>query len=103
LERTLDAGHHHRAEERNRQLQKKKLVDRNSTPCSPRRRSARSARGSPRCGVSHNAVSENPLTWSTGTAGVMKALVSDPIPQKFYTDPAASDANTCVGLPHALA
>ena len=39
--------------------------------------------------------------WSTGTAGVMKALVSDPIPQKFYTDPMASDANTCVAC-HTL-
>ena len=34
--------------------------------------------------------------WSTGTKGVMRALVSDPIPQKFYTDPQASDSGTCV-------
>jgi WD40-like Beta Propeller Repeat len=33
--------------------------------------------------------------WSTGTAGVMKALVSDPIPIKFYTDPLAENAGTC--------
>lgn len=39
--------------------------------------------------------------WSTGTAGVMKALVSDPIPVKFYTDPQAADANTCVAC-HTL-
>jgi hypothetical protein len=39
--------------------------------------------------------------WSTGTAGVMKALVSDPIPVKFYTDPAAADAGTCVAC-HTL-
>ncbi len=39
--------------------------------------------------------------WSTGTAGVMKALVSDPIPVKFYTDPQAADADTCVAC-HTL-
>lgn len=39
--------------------------------------------------------------WSTGTAGVMKALISDPIPVKFYTDPAAADADTCVAC-HTL-
>ncbi len=39
--------------------------------------------------------------WSTGTAGVMKALVSDPIPVKFYTDPTAEDAETCVAC-HTL-
>jgi hypothetical protein len=39
--------------------------------------------------------------WSTGTAGVMKALVSDPIPVEFYTDPAATDAGTCVAC-HTL-
>jgi hypothetical protein len=39
--------------------------------------------------------------WSTGTAGVMKALVSDPIPVKFYTDPNAEDAETCVAC-HTL-
>jgi hypothetical protein len=39
--------------------------------------------------------------WSTGTEGVMKALVSDPIPVKFYTDPAADDAGTCVAC-HTL-
>jgi hypothetical protein len=39
--------------------------------------------------------------WSTGTKGVMKALVSDPIPVKFYTDPAAENADTCVAC-HTL-
>ena len=39
--------------------------------------------------------------WSTGTQGIMKALVSDPIPVKFYTDPAAEDAGTCVAC-HTL-
>jgi hypothetical protein len=39
--------------------------------------------------------------WSTGTQGVMKALVSDPLPTKFYTDPAATDADTCVAC-HTL-
>lgn len=39
--------------------------------------------------------------WSTGSAGIMKALVSDRIPEKFYTDPKAVDANTCVAC-HTL-
>lgn len=39
--------------------------------------------------------------WSTGTKGVMRALVSDPVPQKFYTDPTASDSATCVAC-HTL-
>lgn len=39
--------------------------------------------------------------WSTGSAGVMKALVSDRTPEKFYTDPKATDANTCVAC-HTL-
>lgn len=39
--------------------------------------------------------------WSTGSAGIMKALVSDRIPEKFYTDPKATDANTCVAC-HTL-
>jgi hypothetical protein len=39
--------------------------------------------------------------WSTGTKGVMKALVSDPIPLKFYTDPTASDSDKCVAC-HTL-
>lgn len=39
--------------------------------------------------------------WSTGTKGVMKALVSDAVPQKFYTDPTASDADQCVAC-HTL-
>ena len=39
--------------------------------------------------------------WSTGTKGVMRALVSDPVPQKFYTDPTATDSATCVAC-HTL-
>ena len=39
--------------------------------------------------------------WSTGTKGVMRALVSDPLPQKFYTDPTAADSATCVAC-HTL-
>jgi Tol biopolymer transport system component len=39
--------------------------------------------------------------WSTGSEGVMKALVSDRAPEKFYTDPKATDANTCVAC-HTL-
>ncbi|MEO6599850.1 MAG: hypothetical protein ABIQ16_08270 [Polyangiaceae bacterium] len=39
--------------------------------------------------------------WSTGTKGIMRALVSDPVPQKFYTDPTASDSATCVAC-HTL-
>jgi hypothetical protein len=39
--------------------------------------------------------------WSTGSQGVMKALVSDPVPLKFYTDPAAADSGTCVAC-HTL-
>jgi hypothetical protein len=39
--------------------------------------------------------------WSTASAGVMKALVSDPVPVKFYTDPQATDADTCVAC-HTL-
>ena len=39
--------------------------------------------------------------WSTGTKGVMRALVSDPVPEKFYTDPSAADSATCVAC-HTL-
>jgi hypothetical protein len=39
--------------------------------------------------------------WSTGSAGVMKAFVSDAIPIKFYTDPQAKDSGTCVAC-HTL-
>ena len=39
--------------------------------------------------------------WSTGTKGIMRATVSNPIPEKFYTDPAAVDAETCVAC-HTL-
>jgi hypothetical protein len=34
--------------------------------------------------------------WSTGTSGVMRARIEDSISQKFYTDPAAPDAEECV-------
>lgn len=34
--------------------------------------------------------------WSTGSAGVMRALISETVPQKFYTDPTAADKGTCV-------
>lgn len=33
--------------------------------------------------------------WSTGTKGIMRALVSDPVPVKFYPDPMAADADQC--------
>jgi hypothetical protein len=39
--------------------------------------------------------------WSTGSQGIMKALVSDRTPEKFYTDPKAANANTCVAC-HTL-
>jgi hypothetical protein len=39
--------------------------------------------------------------WSTGSQGIMKALVSDRTPEKFYTDPKAADAKTCVAC-HTL-
>jgi len=39
--------------------------------------------------------------WSTGSEGVMRARISDPIPEKFYTDPMGDDANTCVAC-HTL-
>jgi WD40-like Beta Propeller Repeat len=39
--------------------------------------------------------------WSTGTQGVMKALVSDPVPIKFYTDPQGESADKCVAC-HTL-
>ncbi len=39
--------------------------------------------------------------WSTGTQGIMRATVSNEIPEKFYTDPTASDAGTCVAC-HTL-
>jgi hypothetical protein len=34
--------------------------------------------------------------WSTGTSGIMRARIEDSISQKFYTDPAAEDAEVCV-------
>jgi hypothetical protein len=39
--------------------------------------------------------------WSTGSKGIMRATVSDPVPVKFYTDPAATDSDTCVAC-HTL-
>lgn len=39
--------------------------------------------------------------WATGSKGVMKALVSDRVPEKFFTDPKATDADTCVAC-HTL-
>jgi Tol biopolymer transport system component len=39
--------------------------------------------------------------WSTGTKGIMRATVSSPLPEKFYTDPTAADAETCVAC-HTL-
>jgi WD40 repeat protein len=39
--------------------------------------------------------------WSTGTKGIMRATVAQPLPEKFYTDPAASDAEQCVAC-HTL-
>lgn len=39
--------------------------------------------------------------WSTGTQGIMRATVSNETPEKFYTDPAASDSGTCVAC-HTL-
>jgi Tol biopolymer transport system component len=39
--------------------------------------------------------------WSTGTKGIMRATVSNPLPEKFYTDPTAADAETCVAC-HTL-
>ncbi len=39
--------------------------------------------------------------WSTGSKGIMKAVVSDRIPVKFYTDPGAPDGSECVAC-HTL-
>lgn len=39
--------------------------------------------------------------WSTGTKGIMRATVGNPIPEKFYTDPAAADAEQCAAC-HTL-
>lgn len=39
--------------------------------------------------------------WSTGTKGIMRATVSDPIPEKFYTDPSGSDSESCAAC-HTL-
>jgi WD40-like Beta Propeller Repeat len=39
--------------------------------------------------------------WSTGTKGIMRATVSDPIPQKFYTDPSGGDSESCAAC-HTL-
>ncbi len=39
--------------------------------------------------------------WSTGSEGVMRARISDPFPEKFYTDPTAEDSDSCVAC-HTL-
>jgi hypothetical protein len=39
--------------------------------------------------------------WSTGTKGIMRATVSSSLPEKFYTDPTAADAEQCVAC-HTL-
>ena len=39
--------------------------------------------------------------WSTGSRGIMKALVSSPVPIKFYTDPLGDDSDTCTAC-HSL-
>lgn len=39
--------------------------------------------------------------WSTGTKGIMRATVAQPLPEKFYTDPTASDAEQCAAC-HTL-
>ncbi|MES1185886.1 MAG: hypothetical protein ABUL60_18885 [Myxococcales bacterium] len=39
--------------------------------------------------------------WSTGTKGIMRATVAQPLPEKFYTDPTAADAEQCVAC-HTL-
>lgn len=39
--------------------------------------------------------------WSTGTKGVMRALVSDAVPEKFYTQPSGTGTDTCVAC-HTL-
>jgi hypothetical protein len=39
--------------------------------------------------------------WSTGTKGIMRGTVAEPLPEKFYTDPAGSDAEQCVAC-HTL-
>ncbi len=46
--------------------------------------------------ISEAAVPGAIYYWSTGTKGVMRARIEDAISQKFYTDPAAPDANECV-------
>jgi hypothetical protein len=39
--------------------------------------------------------------WSTGTKGIMRATVSDPRPEKFYTDPSGADSESCAAC-HTL-
>lgn len=39
--------------------------------------------------------------WSTGTKGIMRATVSSPLPQKFYTDPTGTDSESCAAC-HTL-
>jgi hypothetical protein len=39
--------------------------------------------------------------WSTGTRGIMRATVSNPLPEKFYTDPNGGDSESCAAC-HTL-
>ncbi len=39
--------------------------------------------------------------WSTGTKGIMRATVANPLPEKFYTDPSGSDSESCAAC-HTL-
>jgi mono/diheme cytochrome c family protein len=39
--------------------------------------------------------------WSTGTKGIMRATVGNPIPEKFYTNPSAANSETCAAC-HTL-
>lgn len=39
--------------------------------------------------------------WSTGTKGIMRATVGSAIPEKFYTNPAAANSETCAAC-HTL-
>jgi Tol biopolymer transport system component len=39
--------------------------------------------------------------WSTGTKGIMRATVSEPLPEKFYTDPSGGDSESCAAC-HTL-
>jgi hypothetical protein len=39
--------------------------------------------------------------WSTGTKGIMRATVGNPLPEKFYTDPSGGDSEACAAC-HTL-